>query len=75
MAVLDRVPLDRINTEARDVEIGRAVLTVLAGVLFAVGWLAAKTVGLLVLAVAWSVAAVRVGWSVGWESPRGRSRI
>lgn len=55
--------LDQINAEARDVEIGRAILTVVAAVLFAIGWLAAKVVGVVWLSLAWSATAVRLGWS------------
>lgn len=62
MAVLDRVPLDRITTEGRQIQFRRMLLTLLAGVLFAVGWSVAKLVGVLWLSVAWSAAAVKVGW-------------
>lgn len=62
MAVLDRVPVDRISSEARDVHFGRTVLTLLAAVLYGVGWVVAKVFGLLWLAVAWSGTAVKVGW-------------
>ena len=62
MAVLERVPFDQITEQARQVQFTRTVLTVLAGLLYAVGWLSAKTLGGLWLALAWSVTAVRVGW-------------
>lgn len=65
MAVLEGVPIDRINREAREVDAGRAVLTAVAAVLFALGWLAAKAVGLVVLVVAWSWTAARIGWEQG----------
>jgi hypothetical protein len=60
---LDRVPVQRITTEAREVEFRRTALTVLAGLFWLVGWLAAKTLGGIWLALAWSATAVRVGWS------------
>jgi hypothetical protein len=63
MAVLERVPVDRITERARQVEFTRTVLTVLAGLLYSVGWLTAKALGGIWLAVAWSATAVRVGWS------------
>jgi hypothetical protein len=70
MTVLERFDVDRVTAEARDVEFGRAILTAIAAVLFAVGWLAAKVVGLLALAfgavwlaAAWSATAVRLGWT------------
>jgi hypothetical protein len=76
MAVMTHVPLDRITAEAREVEIGRTLLTLVAGVLFAIGWVAAKVVGALWLAVAWSATAVRLGWSEARASqaPRGTHR-
>jgi hypothetical protein len=61
-AVMERVPVDRITAEAREAHPGRALLTLIAGVLYGLGWLAAKTVAVLWLAVAWSFAAVKVGW-------------
>lgn len=74
MAVLDSIPLDRITVEAREVDFRRTFLTVIAGVLFGIGWVAAKVVGVLWLAVAWSVTAVRLGWSEARASSRGPQR-
>lgn len=62
-ALLERVPVDRITAEAREIHPGRALLTVIAAVLYGIGWVAAKTVAVVWLAVAWSYAAVKVGWS------------
>lgn len=62
-AVLERVPVDRIGAEARDIHPGRTLLTIIAGVLYGLGWLAAKTLAVLWLAAAWSLAAVKVGWA------------
>lgn len=61
-AVLNRVPLDRISAEAREVHFGRLMLTIVAGILFGIGWLAAKSVALLWRAVAWVAVAVKIGW-------------
>lgn len=57
-AVLDRVPVQRISTEAREVHFGRTALTVIAALFYVIGWLVAK----LWLAVAWCGTAVKVGW-------------
>ena len=72
MTFLDDVLTDRITEQARQVDVGRAVLSVLAAVLFGVGWCAAKAVtGLVVvlrgilLAIAWVGVAVREGWRAG----------
>lgn len=62
MAVLEQIPIQRITDEARQVHFGRTVLTVIAGLLFGLGWLASKTLGGLWLALAWSATAVRLGW-------------
>jgi hypothetical protein len=59
------IPAERIGDESRQFQFWRAVLTVLAGLLFSVGWLAARTFAVLRLAVAWSAAAVKVGWQEG----------
>ena len=58
MTVFSRVPVDRIGVEARDVHIGRVLLTILAALFFAIGWVVAK----VFLALAWCGVAVKVGW-------------
>jgi hypothetical protein len=68
MAVLDRVPVERITAEARQIELGRAVLTLLAGLFYVVGWLAAKLVNVVWFAFAWSWTAIKVGWKEGRAS-------
>ncbi|MGH9249675.1 MAG: hypothetical protein ACRD0W_09210, partial [Acidimicrobiales bacterium] len=60
--VLDRVPLERISVEAREVHFARTVATLLAALLYLVGWMAAKAFTALWFAVAWSATAVKVGW-------------
>jgi len=67
-AVLDRVDVDRITAEARQVRFGHTALTVIAAVLFGTGWVVAKVSGVVWLAAAWSAVAVREGWREG----RGR---
>jgi hypothetical protein len=68
MVVLDRVPVERITAEARQIELGRTVLTLLAGLFYVVGWLAAKLVNVVWFAFAGSWAAVKVGWKEGRAS-------
>lgn len=68
--VLQRVPVEQINRQAREVHFWRTVLLVLAGVLFGVGWLAAKGFAVLWLAVAWTATAVKLGWAAGRASRR-----
>lgn len=64
-AVLDRVPVDRITAEARKIRFWRTVLTLLAGLLFLIGWSVAKAFGVAWLVAAWTATAVKVGWLEG----------
>jgi hypothetical protein len=64
-SVLQRVPVDEINQRAREIHFWRTVATLLAGLLFAVGWLVAKGFTVLWLGVAWTATAVKVGWQAG----------
>lgn len=57
----ERVPLDDITAQARQVKFGRLLLTIFASVLFAIGWLAARTF----FCIAWCSVAVKVGWKEG----------
>lgn len=68
MAVLDRVPAGRVGTRTWDVRPGRAVLTVIAAVLFGLGWVAAKTSRAVWPALAWTGTAL----AIGWDEARGR---
>lgn len=61
-SVLERIPVDRITSEAREMQLGRTLVTLLAGVFYVLGWLAAKAVGAVWGAVSWCVAATKVGW-------------
>lgn len=73
MAFFDDVMTDRITVEARQVHFWRTVATVLAGLLFGVGFVVAKAFGLAWFALAWSATAVRVGWQEGRKSRPTRS--
>jgi uncharacterized membrane protein len=59
--VADRVQLDDISAQARQVHLGRALLTVFAAVFFAIGW----TFGRVFYCLAWCGVAVRVGFQAG----------
>lgn len=69
LAIFDRIPVDRINTEARQINLGRALLTLVAGLLYAIGWIVARTTIYLWIAITWCVAAVKVGARDGWQRP------
>lgn len=71
MTVLDRIPLERITAEARRIHFWRTVLTILAGVLYGLGWLAGKAVIVGWFALAWTAAAIKVGWQEARKEPSG----
>lgn len=73
-SVLDRIPLDEITEQAREVKPGRALLTVVAGVLFGLGWIVAKVFGVAWLGFTWSWVAVREGWRAA-HGPSRSTRI
>lgn len=62
LSAADRIPLDRIGDRARAARPGRAVLVVIAAVLFGLGWAACRACALSWLAVAWCGCAVIEGW-------------
>lgn len=72
MSVLESVPVGRITTQARltasTLTPGRAFLAILTGVLFAVGWLAAKSW----FAVVWTMTAVSLGWQDAQRAHQAR---
>lgn len=54
--------LERIQTEARQLTPGQVLLTLVSAPLFLLGWLLARVVQVLWLAIAWSWTAGLVGW-------------
>lgn len=67
MTVLtERIPLDDINRQAAEVRAGHAILTAVAAVFFAAGWLAGRVLPVLL----WCCFAVREGF----RSAHGPSR-
>lgn len=73
----ERIPVDEITAQAREVHFWRSVLTVIAAVLFGLGWVVAKAFGVAWLAAAWSAVAVREGWREGRRAgqQRGPSQV
>ena len=52
----------RVEQEARQAHPGRAILTAVAAVLYAVGWLAAWVVTGVLLVVVWAFTAAKIGY-------------
>jgi hypothetical protein len=62
---VERVPLERITRRAHAARPGRTALAVVASVLFGLGWLIARTLGLLWIGLAYAAAALAEGWVAG----------
>lgn len=62
----------RITAEARDVQFGRVLLTVIGRLLWCLGALAYHAVRITWLAVAWCAVAVKVGWQDARAAHRKR---
>lgn len=73
---LDRLAVDDITRQAREIHPARTLLTWVGALLFAVGWLAFKIVAVLWLAGCWSFVAAREGWreAAGAKVNRGAGR-
>ena len=69
-ALLDRIDVQGITEQAHAARPGRTALTVIAAVLFSLGWVTERAFSVLWLAVTWSWVAVREGW----RASRGPSR-
>ena len=64
MAVLDRIPVDRIAVQAAALRLGPMLLSLLMLPFFTLGWISAKGY----LAVRYVLAAVIVGFKAGMEA-------
>ena len=60
--MLQQATLDQIREQARTLTPVRTLLTLIASVLFALGWFAARTLGVIWSGFTWAYAAVVVGW-------------
>lgn len=71
--ITSNVPVDRISEQAPRVQPSRVLLTMLAAVLYATGWTAARSLSLLWTALVWSAIAVHEGYRDG-RKPAARRR-
>lgn len=69
--MLERIDLDRIDAEARQVHLGRVLLTVLGAVFYVIGWV----IGAAVTAFVWSYAAAKVGYQDARNPQTVRRRV
>lgn len=73
MVALDDMLVHDITDRARQIQFSRVLLTVLAGTFYALGWITARTFGVVWLALTWSAVAVKLGWQEGRKTaPKSR---
>ena len=70
--VLDRVPVDEISERARKVRPGTALMRLVTGILFGIGWVLAKIFAVAWTAFTWTWAAVAEGWEAAHGPSRGK---
>ena len=71
--LLDKVPVESITEQAKQVRFWRSVLSLVAGCLFGLGWAAFKFFAVLWFGLAWSGCAVREGWREGRRAAKAAS--
>lgn len=64
-AMLDRGTVERITAEAREIHFAQTMLMILATIFYGLGWITARVLGGVWLAITWSFAAMRLGWREG----------
>ena len=79
--LIDRVPMDRIESQAEPVQFGRLLAALVVGTFYLAGFVARREwqgLGLLLhgvsVAAGWAVAAVRIGWQDAGTPAEERQR-
>ena len=60
--LLERVPVERIEAQARPVDLGRLLVVLVVGFFYLLGFAARKVVLVLGVTLGWVIAATRTGW-------------
>jgi len=60
--MFDATALERIQTQAREIDPLKAALAVVAAIPYILGWVIAKVFAVVWLVLSWAVAAGKVGW-------------
>jgi hypothetical protein len=60
--LLERVPIDRIEQQAKPVDVGRLLITLIVGFFYLLGFIARKVALVLGVGLGWMLAAVVTGW-------------
>ena len=73
----DRIPVDRIQEQAKTVDLGRVLMTLVVGLFYLLGFVARKITLVLGVGLGWMLAAAKTGWQdaakpAAERRPRGR---
>ena len=60
--LLERVPIDRIQAQAKPVDLGRVLATLVVGFFYLLGFVVRKVALMLGVLLGWVIAAVVTGW-------------
>ena len=74
MTVLDQDLPSRIAAEMPAITVGRWIVTLIASLFYVVGYVAARTVKVVVYVSMWVYTAVRLGWAEGMAKPVAPAR-
>ena len=73
--IAERVDLERVEAEARRIDIGRGLLTLVAALFYVLGWTAGRIVIGIATVLTWSIAAAKVGWQDAHRPARTRRGV
>jgi len=74
-SVLDRIPVEEIRQQARDVRTGDAVQAIVLAPFFVLGWLLGIVSLVFVRCIAYTSVSVRTGWRVARKEPLDQPRL
>lgn len=60
--MFDATALERIQTQAREIDPVKVALAIVAGIPYILGWTVAKAFGVVWTIASWTAAAAKVGW-------------
>jgi len=60
--LLERVPIERIEAQAKPVDLGRLLMVLLVGFFYLLGFVARKVLLVAGVGLGWMIAATRTGW-------------
>ncbi|HEY5986521.1 MAG TPA: hypothetical protein VIV12_09110 [Streptosporangiaceae bacterium] len=70
--LLGRVPIERIEEQAKPVDLGRLLMLLVVGVFYLLGFVARKVVMVVSVGLGWMLAAAKTGWQDAAVPPAER---